>query len=77
MTNEDTKGILTLVLTALGYVYYVFPVMHELFNPITFWQKLIMFFTMDILSLVGMLIVAAGIVGGLNSLYEKLTEKFR
>jgi len=70
--KENTKGIVTLVLTALGYIYYVFPTMHELFNPITFWQKLMMFFTLDILSLVGTVIVAAGIVAVLNSLYEKI-----
>ena len=70
--KENIKGIVTLVLTVLGYVYYVFPTMHELFNPITFWQKLTMFFTLDILSLVGTVIVAAGIVAVLNSLYEKL-----
>jgi hypothetical protein len=75
MTNENTKSFITLVLTALGYIYYVFPTMHESFNPITFWQKLTMFFTMDILSLVGTLIVAAGTIEVLNKIYEKLTKK--
>jgi len=73
--KENIKGIVTLVLTVLGYVYYVFPTMHELFNPITFWQKLTMFFTLDILSLVGTVIVAAGIVSVLNKIYEELTKK--
>ncbi len=74
MTNEDVKGVLALVFTVLGYSYYVFPAMHAAFNPITFWQKLVMFFTLDILSIVLTLIVVIVLIEGLNKVYELITR---
>lgn len=72
MTNNNLKGILTLVLSVLGYIYYVLPSMYTSFNPITFWQKLIMFFTIDLISLVATLIVVAAVVEGLNKIYDMI-----
>ncbi len=74
MTNENTKGMLTIVFAGVGYAYAIFPAIHAAFNPITFWQKLVMFFTLDLLTLGLTLIMAAAIIEGLNRLCEILTS---
>ncbi len=74
MSNENVNGLMIIVLTVLGYTYYVFPYIHTMFNPITFWQKLAMFFTIDITTLVLTLILSAIVVGGLNKIYEILIK---
>ncbi len=74
MTNDNLKGIFTLVLTGVGYISYIWPAMHAAFNPITFWQKLVMFFTVDMLSLVLTLVVAAAFFEGVDKVYKALTN---
>jgi len=74
MTKDNIKGVFTLVLAGIGYISYVWPAMHAAFNPITFWQKLAMFFTMDVITLIMTVILASAIVEGLNRVYDLLTK---
>lgn len=68
------REVLTVALSILGYIYYVFPTMHAIFNPITFWQKLVMLFTIDLLSIMMTLMIVAIIFEGLNKIHEVLTN---
>ena len=65
--KENTKGIVTLVLTALGYIYYVFPTMHELFNTATIPAATITVPTRDSMSRVKNIISFCQKVIGLNN----------
>lgn len=72
MSNNNVKGVSTILLAILGYVYYIFPTIHRIFNPTTFWQKLTMLFTLDIISFIFAIVIAGLIVGMINMIYETL-----
>ena len=73
MSNDNIKGVSIILLTILGYIYYIYPIMHNIFDPITFWQKLAMLFTLDILSFVFTMVIASLIVGVINMIWETFT----
>lgn len=73
--TNSMRVILIAVVTYIPYIYYVFPGMHAAFDPITFWQKLVMFFTIDLLSLLLTVAVANTIVTLVSDVFNWLDTK--